>query len=474
MTETLSSRALNVPFRMERPDRVPAQRYYDPQFYAMENERLWPRTWQMACRLEEIENPGDYVEYEILDHSVVVVRVDSDTIKAYENTCRHRGVKLAQGSGSLPSGFTCPFHGWCWSLDGTNTFVFQPALFDGGQLDRDDLRLREVQVDTALGCAWVNLDRSAPPLRESIATFARAGDAWQAQDLRAEWWLSCALPVNWKLATEAFMEGYHVMQTHPQLLPTDYKKLMGDDPIYRELSPGGSGAKKRKASREYFDSRGFIDAQLHYMNTLSVGMAGLTHMNDVRIAEGLRDLDLSDDPDNADKAWQRHVNDAVMAWHRHRGEAMPDLNKLLETPEIWSPVQFCFPNYFMLFNYSSASVYRIRPVSPESCLFELWSLTRYPPGQEPVPPPKPVPMLPDDPRWPPIPAQDFSNLPIQQKALHNRGFQFMRLSDKVEGMISNYQRVVDGYLAGLGYDQLTPAVQKASGAFDAPIRDIGF
>ena len=52
--------ALNVPYAMDRPDRVPAQRYYDPEFFAMENELLWPRVWQMACRLEEIPEAGDY------------------------------------------------------------------------------------------------------------------------------------------------------------------------------------------------------------------------------------------------------------------------------------------------------------------------------------------------------------------------------------------------------------------------------
>src|SRR6202050_4842977 len=80
--------SLNVPYAMGRPDRVPSERYYDPEFFAMENELLWPRVWQMATRLEHIARPGDFVEYEILDRSVIVVRVDADTVKAFENTCR--------------------------------------------------------------------------------------------------------------------------------------------------------------------------------------------------------------------------------------------------------------------------------------------------------------------------------------------------------------------------------------------------
>ena len=68
-------------------------------------------------------------------------------------------------------------------------------------------------------------------------------------------------------------------------------------------------------------------------------------------------------------------------------------------------------------------------------------------------------MAPDDPRWPPIPTQDFSNLPRRRLGLHQKGFEYMRLSDQVEGLIGNYQRLIDGYLAGLGYEQLLPAVQ---------------
>jgi hypothetical protein len=152
---------------------------------------------------------------------------------------------------------------------------------------------------------------------------------------------------------------------------------------------------------------------------------------------------------------------------------MPDLNALA-AQGLTSATNYCFPNFFLLPTYSSASSYRIRPLTPETCLFEIWSLTRYPPGEEPAPPPKPAPMPPDDPRWPPILRQDFSNLPRQQKGLHTKGFEHMRLSTLVEGTIGNYQRLIDGYLAGLGYDQLVPAAQLVSGPIEAPVRDLGF
>src|SRR4051794_19955136 len=104
----------HVLFAVEQPDRIPKQRYLDPEFFALENERLWLRTWQMACRLEEIPHPRDFVEYKFLDQSVVIVRTDDMGVVAFQNACRHRGVKIVEGAGTCGKQFRCPFHGWCY------------------------------------------------------------------------------------------------------------------------------------------------------------------------------------------------------------------------------------------------------------------------------------------------------------------------------------------------------------------------
>jgi hypothetical protein len=140
-----------------------------------------------------------------------------------------------------------------------------------------------------------------------------------------------------------------------------------------------------------------------------------------------------------------------------------------------APMGYCFPHYFVLPMYSSASSYRFRPLGPEETLMEIWSLTRYPEGGEPDRPSPPELWECDDPRWPPIVAQDFSNLPKQQRGLHARGFEYMRLSERLEGHISNYQRTIDGFLAGLPYEQLLPALASVNvNPLDKPILDIGF
>ena len=118
-----------VPYAIEIPDRIPKERYYDADFFQLEAEQLWPRVWQMACRLEEIPEPRDFVEYQFLDQSVILLRTDDMGVVAFQNTCRHRGVKLVQGSGICSERFRCPFHGWSYGLDGKNIAVTQRRTF---------------------------------------------------------------------------------------------------------------------------------------------------------------------------------------------------------------------------------------------------------------------------------------------------------------------------------------------------------
>ena len=87
------------PLRIENPALIPAARYYDEEFYRLECERLWPNAWQMACRLEQIPNVGDWIEYSNVGKSVIVVRT-RDGVRAHQNHCRHRGVPIAGGKGA--------------------------------------------------------------------------------------------------------------------------------------------------------------------------------------------------------------------------------------------------------------------------------------------------------------------------------------------------------------------------------------
>jgi nitrite reductase/ring-hydroxylating ferredoxin subunit len=454
-----------TPLRITDPERIPSRRYHDEAFYKLECERVWPHVWQMACRLEQIPNVGDWTEYRILDKSVLVVRT-RDGVKAFHNACRHRGVPLAKDHGNCQAqGFICPFHGWRWNMDGQNTFVYGRHLFSEQQLDKADLALRPCRVEVWGGCAFINFDDSAPSFRETIGPVADRLEAHGMSKVRSEWWYATVLPANWKTAMEAFMEGYHVMRTHPQLqkaCPSLYNSMYGQD-------TGGIG----QPANPNLTVRENIQQQFDQLELLSEGMAGMVHAKEVEIARQLLDVPLPADPIQAVPMWYGIVQDQITKQLQARGEPVPDLNAVAVSDPVHA-VEFLFPNYFLLPFFSSMSSYRIRPLGPESCLFEIWSLTHVTEGSEVAAPTEPTFLPYDSPDFPPIPRQDYSNIPLQQLGLHSAGFEFMRLSKDIEGLISNYERIIDGYLSGVAPEKLAKATQLLGGNFDGKILDLGF
>ena len=457
------------PFAIADPEKIPAKRYYDPDFYQLECEKLWPHVWQMACRLEQIPNLGDWVEYSNLGKSVIVVRTQQG-IKAHHNHCRHRGVPIAGGKGNehgncTTSGFICPFHGWRWNMEGECTFVYGKHLFNEDLLEKDELSLRSCRVETWGGCAFINFDDDAPSFHESMGPVLEGLDARKMEKLRSEWWFATVLPANWKIAMEAFMEGYHVMKTHPQLqqaVPMLYNSRYGND-------TGGLGP----VINPNISVADNIAAQVKNLELLNEGMSGLVHAKEVEIARGVSHIGLPEDPEQAMMAWFGMVNAAITEKLRERGEDAPDLNKeMVEHP--LEAVSYLFPHYFLLTFFTSMASYRIRPLGPETCMFEIWSLTQFAEGEAPAPPMAPTILPYDSPDFPMIPRQDYSNIPIQQKGLHSQGFEYMRLARDIEGLVSNYQQLIDGYIASAPSAALAEASRALGNSFDGKIRDFGF
>jgi phenylpropionate dioxygenase-like ring-hydroxylating dioxygenase large terminal subunit len=453
------------PLLIDRRDRIPSARYYDGSFFALENERLWPYVWQMAARLDSIPEVGDWIEYRLLEKSVLVVHTKAG-FKAFHNACRHRGVRLGNGQGNCArTGFICPFHGWRWNAEGQCTFVYGKHMFAEDQLGADDLALPEVRSEVWGGCLFINFDDNARSYRETIGALTDRFDAHHVSDLKAEWWFAADLPANWKVAMEAFMEGYHTMKTHPQLqqaAPTIYNSMYGNE-------TGGVGA----IIDAGLSARDNIRSQVRHLELLSEGMAGMVHAKEVAIAKELADMDLPEEPGEALMAFFGALNQQIVDRLRARGEDIPDLNTVKYSQYV-HPIEFLFPHFFLLPMFSSMASYRIRPTGPESCRFEIWSLTHFHAGSDHVAPKEPTVLPWDSKQFPPIPQQDYANIPEQQAGLHAGGFDFMRLGQDVEGLIANYQKVIDGYLMGVSSEKLAAASSQLGGNFDGKILDFGF
>ena len=160
------------------PAVVPIERYTSQDFFDLKVEKVWKKTWQMACREEEIPEIGDHVLYEIAGMALIVVRVSETEIKAHHNTCLHRGRALRDEDGRVSS-FRCPFHGWHWNLDGTLKEV--PARWDFDHVERKDYCLPSAKVATWGGFVFINMDPNAEPLDSFRATCPRTSSAGRSR-----------------------------------------------------------------------------------------------------------------------------------------------------------------------------------------------------------------------------------------------------------------------------------------------------
>ena len=194
---------------------VPIRRYTTQAFHDLEVAKLWPKVWQFACREEEIADIGDYVVYEVGPYSIIVVR-SNDGIKAHHNVCLHRGRKLCDHDGNARS-FACPFHGFTWNLDGSLRHV--PSRWDFPDVVDESLCLTPVQCDTWGGFVFVNMDLDAEPLLDFLGALPDHFECWRPEDRCIQAHVAKVIGCNWKVCQEAFMEAYHVVATHPQLLP---------------------------------------------------------------------------------------------------------------------------------------------------------------------------------------------------------------------------------------------------------------
>lgn len=457
-------------WKVHKPDLIPTERYFRPEFQKLEDAHLWKRAWQMACRLEEIPNANDFVEYTILGASVIIVRQADGLVKAFENACRHRGVKLCLDRGTARGGIGCPFHGWHWNVDGTSRSVFQPALFNPDVLHPEDINLIPIRSEIWGGCVFITFDKDAPDLRATLGAFGPVHEVRQIEDLRTRWWISVRIPANWKLVVEAFLESYHVLRTHPQLVSMLNTSV---EDMNRMAEDGMVGTQSVRLADAQGGNAELVKRQLAYFHLLHEGMGkSLMSAREVEVAERIKDeVALPDDPGEAMNAWRQALHQAL--YDDALAADLP-IFPIHDLPlDDASVVRFSFPNFFMLSPLTAASSYRMRPIGPEETLMEIWALERFPRGEEPSKFSTPVPLAHNDPAIPEVPAQDFSNLPRQQLGIHAPNLRHLRLAQHAEGMISNFERLVDGYLEGWSTEQLLDGLCKVNGSIDQPIKPMG-
>ena len=215
---------------------LPSRYYFDREHYERELALFWYRDWHIVGRVDGLSNPGDYRLIKIGDQNIIVTRDEHGRLKAFHNTCRHRGSELcAETQGKFPAGrIVCPYHSWTYSLGGELTHT--PWRLPSADFDHSRYSLYEVAVEEWAGFLFINLESDPDRgLNEAIASWPDLFSSWHFETAqtghRRSWTIAC----NWKVFWENFNECYHCPGIHPELsrISGEYAKgiiLASDEP----------------------------------------------------------------------------------------------------------------------------------------------------------------------------------------------------------------------------------------------------
>ena len=420
---------------------IPVDRYFSYEWHRLEVEQVWKKTWQFVCREEEIPNPGDFIVYDIVDDSVIVLRKDSGEIVAYVNACLHRSTTLVDTCGNVDK-FVCPYHGWQYDRNGKLGFV--PGEWDFSHLDLEDMTLPKVKIDFWSGFVFINLDDNCRSLDEYVGILPDHLDAFGLKDRYKAVHVSKVIPCNWKAAQEAFIEGYHVAQTHyskdqegriassgpaASNLDTSIQYDYWHPHVSRMIMAGGipSGY----VSDQFKDEQAIVDAYFGRKPGQSIQLK---------------------DKQTARNAIAQHNRTIWSETHR------ADMSKKSDA-EMIDQIQYTlFPNFTVWPTIVAPLLYRFRPFKddPNSSIFEVYML--YPKADDGShPEPMKERRLGDDEAWSaikelgsygPVIDQDTPNFPRIQKGMKASTKKAVSLANYQESRIRAFHETLERYLAG--------------------------
>ena len=205
------------------------ERFISRDFHDREVEKVWRKVWQFVCRVDEIPDAGDHIMYDIADDKWLIMRTNTGDIKALSNVCLHRGRALRTEDGRV-SELRCPFHGFSWNIDGTSKFI--PCQWDFPQIDQPTFSLPEAKVHVWNGFVFINPDPDCESFESYVGTMLNDWDRWNYDDRVIYSHFGGVINANWKITGEAFIEGWHSLATHPQMM-----EWLGDENTQYDVIP---------------------------------------------------------------------------------------------------------------------------------------------------------------------------------------------------------------------------------------------
>lgn len=415
---------------------IPFSRYTSRAFFEQEIERVWGRAWQWACREEHLQEVGDTYVYDIGPYSVIVVRSAQDTIKAFLNSCTHRGTRIlaAEGSG-YSGGFTCPFHGWSWQLDGTIDNI--PARWDFPHVCPETHDLQAVSCERWGGFVFINIDPHARPLAEYLDVLPEHFAHFPLERRRIRLHVEKTLPANWKAAQEAFMEAYHNFETHDAPNGANAQYDIFGKYVSRFIHNIGNYSTEALADYPGDKWRNPPLTEHEILQILSV--FGLRH-EEVPKGETARAVAAADLRERLGEQWGL------------------DLSGVSDSLMLDSIEYHLFPNMFFFPGINIPMAYRFRPNGDDvdSCIFDLMILEPLGDAQQHPEPPEPVRVgidesytVVEDLAWlGAVYDEDTGNLQMQQQGFKTSRKAGLTLGNYQEARIRRVHMTLDEFMSG--------------------------
>jgi phenylpropionate dioxygenase-like ring-hydroxylating dioxygenase large terminal subunit len=424
--------------------KVEGSRYTSRSFFEEEWENMWTKTWLLLGRESEIPNPGDWQREDVGPESILMVRQDNKSIKAFYNVCQHRGNRLVSEEKGNVSRFVCKYHSWAYMRDGLLDFVPDANDFPEGN-PCGKLNLPELACDTFAGFIWVNMDPN--PAMEFKDYLGPIWSDWQRYELGS--WkryvaLTTTLPCNWKVVLDNFNESYHV--------PTVHKP-----------PPVGGGPKRMYAGIDtrHENTRFDLSNEGHNRMIMRGGYAGDSDDGIIHepFASVLRSWEI--DP-SAFAGKGRGTREALQEAQRQLGpnRGYSHYSKLADEQYTDACHYTVFPNFAVScwadgFHFLRA---RPHPTDPEQCIFDNWWYASQPEGvTSPVATTAGIFERNAEVKHEVIVLgeksmgltidQDMAIFTEQQLGLRSRGFSGVYLSGQ-ESRVRRYHEVIDDYIAG--------------------------
>ena len=418
-----------------RGDPITGERYYSADFARREWDHMWTRIWHIAGRVSDVAEAGDWITHNIGRESVVVARQPDDAIRAFYNSCQHRGNRLVwaqQGHGN----FTCTYHGWVYGSNGVVQHVQDPEDFSDGN-PCGNVSLVELKCDTWGGFIWYCMDPDSKPLAEYLDPIPALTQSRDLHDMVRVVWRTFEVDANWKFASDNFNESYHLPTVHPQLATTtdeDYKNTIfesyssGHNRMIEQGQPSMRAPNPNEVEEPW-------DQILRQWELDPAEFAGRAREGRLALQQKRRELG----PRRGFKHYAKYADDELTDYFHHT----------------------LFPNVTITATAEGTHLFRTEPdpKDPEKCTFDYWFLTPRVEGQSEVVTicgPRPLEEASHerivygsgtaiDDMMDSFLIQDLSVAVGQQKGFHSRGYRDAILSGQ-ESRVRRFHEVLNDYL----------------------------